>query len=114
MTSSNVLEAQIAALVRQLEETKEAEQLEIARREAEAVVEKACKEEEQRRLQAGAEAKHARHDAEECRVEQEQQEREEEEAARRRRLCKESTLTLLAAPEMELPRSKGKGPELAP
>ena len=48
--STNALEAQIAALIRQLEETKEAERLEKVRREAEAAAEKACKEEEQRRL----------------------------------------------------------------
>ena len=66
MTSTNSLEAQIAALVHQLEETKEAKRLEKARREVEAAVEKACKE-EQRRLQAEAEC--ARCDAEECRVE---------------------------------------------
>ena len=33
---------------------------------------------------------------------------------RRCRSCEESELTPLAAPEMELPKSKGKGPELAP
>ena len=113
MTTTTVLEQQIVALVRQLEETKEAERLEIARREVEAVAEKARKEEEQRRLQA--EVKHTRRDTEECRIEQERREREEEEeAARRRRSREESTLTPLAAPETVLPRSKGKGPELAP
>ena len=57
MTSSNALEAQIAALdlvlVHQLEETKEAKRLEMVQRKAEAAVEKAHEEEEQRRLQAG-------------------------------------------------------------
>ena len=110
MTSTNALEAQITALVHQLEESKEAERLEEARREAEAVAEKAC-EEEQCRLQA--EAEQERCDAEERHVEQERWEKEEEEA-QRRRSCEESTLTPLAAPETELPRSKGKGPELAP
>ena len=43
-----------------------------------------------------------------------EEEEEEEEEARRRRSRQESTLTPVAAPEMELPRSKGKGPELAP
>ena len=56
MTTTTVLEKQIAALVRQLKETKEAEKQEEARREAEAVVEKARKEEEQCRLWVEAEA----------------------------------------------------------
>ena len=114
MTTTTALEQQIAALLHQLEETKEAEKQEEARREAEAAAEKA-REEEQHRLQAEAEAECARHDAEECRIEQEWRKREEEEeAARQCRSCKESALTLLAALEMELPKSKGKGPELAP
>ena len=46
-TTTTLLEQQIAALLCQLEETKEAERLEAARKEAEAVVEKACVEEEQ-------------------------------------------------------------------
>ena len=66
---------------------------------------------EQRRLQAEAERK--RCDAEECCVEQERREKEEEEA-QHCRSHEESALTPLAALEMELPRSKGKGPELAP
>ena len=53
-------------------------------------------------------------DAEERRVEQEQHEREEEEEVRRRRLREELALTPLAALETELPKSKRKGPELAP
>ena len=81
MTSTNTLEAQIVALVRQLEETKEAKRLEMARREAEAAAEKARKEEEQCRLQAEAEAEHTRCNAEECSVEQEGWERKEEEEA---------------------------------
>ena len=113
MTSTNALEAQIAALIRQLEETKKAERPEEAQREAEAAVEKAH-EEEQRRLQAEAEAEaeHERRDAEECHVKQERQEKEEEEV-RHHRSHEESTLTPLAAPETELPKSKGKGSELA-
>ena len=57
-----------------------------------------------------------RRDAEECRAEQERHEKEEEEkaAAQWRRSHEESTLTPLATPEMELPKSKGKGLELAP
>ena len=55
MTTTTALEQQIAALVCQLEETKEAEKREEARREAEATAEKAHKEEEQCRLQAEAE-----------------------------------------------------------
>ena len=49
-------------------------------------------------------------------AEQECREREQEEEAQRRRPCEESSLTLLAAPETELPTSKGKGkgPELIP
>ena len=80
----------------------------------EAAAEKA-REEEQRRLQAEAEAEaeHVRRNAEERHVEQERREQEEEVEARRRRLHQEFTLTPLAAPETELPRSKGKGPELA-
>ena len=52
------------------------------RKEAEAVVEKAC-EDEQRRLQTEAKAwlERKRHDAEERRVEQERREQEEEEEA---------------------------------
>ena len=46
--------------------------------------------------------------------EQERREREQEEEARQRRPREESTLTPLVAPESELPKSKGKGPELAP
>ena len=53
------------------------------------------------------------HDTEERHIEQERREQEEEEV-QRFRSCQESTLTPVAAPEMELPRSKGKGPELAP
>ena len=85
----------------------------------EATGEKA-REEEQRRLQAEveAEAERVRHDAEERRVEQEWREQEEEVEARCRRSHLESTLTSVAAPvaalETELPRSKGKGLELAP
>ena len=90
--------------------------MEAARKETEAVAEKAHVEEEQRRLQAEveAEAKRMRCDAEERRVEQERREREQEEEARQRRSREESELTPLAALEMELPTSKGKGPELAP
>ena len=74
-----------------------------------------AREEEQCRLQAEAEAERVRGNAEKRRVEQEQREREEEVVeARCRRSCLESTLTPVAAPETELPRSKGKGPELAP
>ena len=104
------------ALLRQLEETKEAERLEAARKEVEAAAEKAHVEEEQRRLQseAEAEAEHVRCDAEERRIEQERHEREQEVEAWRRRSHEESELTLLAALETELPKSKGKGPELAP
>ena len=77
---------------------------------------KARMEEEQRRLQAEAEAeaKRVKCDVEECCVEQERREREQEEEARRRRPHEESELTPLAAPETELPTSKGKGVELAP
>ena len=115
-TTTNALEQQIAALLRQLEEMKEAERLEVAQKEAEAVVEKARMEEEQRRLQAEveAEAERVRCDAEDRRVEQERHKREQEEEARRHSSRKESELTLLAAPETELSKSKGKGPELAP
>ena len=60
-TTTTALEQQIAALLCQLEETKEAERLEAAQKEVEAAVEKAQEEEEQRRLRA--EAKHVRHDA---------------------------------------------------
>ena len=72
MTTTTVLEKQITAFVHQLEETKEAERLELAHREAEATAEKAHEEEAQRRLQA--EAKHVRCDTEECCVEQEEEE----------------------------------------
>ena len=86
MTSTNALEAQIAALVRQLEETKEAERLEEARREAEATVEKAHEEKahkekahEEGECRLQAEAEHVRRDALPHRVKQERQEKEEEE-----------------------------------
>ena len=46
-TTTTALEEQIAALLHKLEEMKEAERLEAARKEAEAVAEKACVEEEQ-------------------------------------------------------------------
>ena len=112
-TTTSLLEQQIAALLCQLEETKEAERLEAELKEAEAAAEKARVEEEQRRLQAEveAEAEHVRRVAE-----QERCEREQEEEARRCRPREESSLTPLAAPEMELPTSKGKGkgPELVP
>ena len=110
-TTSSLLKQQIAALLRQLEETKEAERLEAAQKEAEAAVEKARVEEEQRRLQAEAEAeaKRVRRIAE-----QERREREQEEEAQQRRPREESTSTPLVAPETEFPKSKGKGPELAP
>ena len=117
MTTTTALKEQIAALVRQLELTKEAEKREEVRQEAEHKEAEKAHEEEQRRLQAEAEAmaKHKRRDAEERCVEQEWWEKEEEEEeARCRRLRLESTLTPVAALEMELPRSKGKGPELAP
>ena len=55
-----------------------------------------------------------RRDAEEHHVEQERREQEEEVEAQRCRSRLESMLTLVAAPEMELPQSKGKGPELTP
>ena len=45
-TTTSLLEQQIAALLRQLEETKEAERLEAEGKEAEAVAEKAHVEEE--------------------------------------------------------------------
>ena len=48
-TTTTLLEQQIATLLHQLEETKEAERLEAVRKEAEAAAEKACIE-EQRRL----------------------------------------------------------------
>ena len=101
-TTTSLLEQQIAVLLCQLEETKEAERLEAVRKEAEATAEKARVEEEQQRLQAEAEAeaKHVRRVA------------EQEEEARQRRPHEESSLTPLAAPVMELPTSKGKGPEL--
>ena len=110
-TTTSLLEQQIAALLRQLEETKEAERLEAAWKEAEAVAEKACMEEEQQRLQAEVEG-----EAECVRrvAEQERCEREQEEEAWRCRPHEESSLTPLAAPVMELPTSKGKGPELVP
>ena len=110
-TTTSLLEQQITALLCQLEETKEAERLEAARKEAEAAAEKAHVEEEQRRLQAEveAEAERVRHV-----TEQERHEREQEEEARQCRPHEESSLTPLAAPETELPNSKGKGPELAP
>ena len=110
-TTTSLLEQQIAALLRQLEEMKEAERLEAVRKEAVATEEKARVEEEQRRLQAKAEAEaeHMR-----CVVEQERREREQEEEVQRRRPHEESALTPLAAPEMELPTSKVKGPELVP
>ena len=73
------------------------------RKEVEAVAERAHKE-EQRRLQEEAEV----------RIEQERREKEKEEEARCRQSRQESTLTPVAALETELPRSKGKGPELAP
>ena len=50
MTTTTALEQQIVALLGQLEENKEAERLEAAREEAEAMAEKACEEEEWRRL----------------------------------------------------------------
>ena len=71
---------------------------------------------EQRRLRAEAEAEAEcmRRDAEEHCAEQEWQERKREEVeARRCRSRLESTLTLVASPETELPKSNGKGPELA-
>ena len=46
-TTTTALEQQIAALLRQLEETKEAKRLETVQKEAEAMAEKACEEEEQ-------------------------------------------------------------------
>ena len=49
-----------------------------------------------------------------CVEEQERRKREQEEEVRQCRPREESTLTPLVAPEMELPKSKGKGPELAP
>ena len=109
-TTTSLLEQQIAALLHQLKETKEAERLEAARKEAEAAAEKAHVEEEQRRLQAKAEAEAecVRHVAE-----QERREREQEEEVRQRRPREESSLTPLVAPETELPKSKGKGSELA-
>ena len=110
-TTTTALEQQIVALLRQLEETKEAERLEAARKEAEAAAEKACVEEEEQRLQA--EAEHARRVTEQHCVEQERREKEEVEAARRCRSREESELTPLAAPKTEMPKSKGKGPELA-
>ena len=115
-TTTTLLEQQITVLLRQLEETKEAERLEAAQKEAEAAAEKAREEEEQRRLraEAEAEAEGVMCDAEEHHAEQEQRKREEEEEVRRHRSCEELALTPLAAPEMELPKSKGKGPELAP
>ena len=75
------------------------------------MAEKARVEEEQRRLQAEAEA-----EAEHVRrvVEQERHEREQEKEAQQRRPREESSLTPLAALETELPKCKGKGPELAP
>ena len=111
-TTTTLLKQLIVALLRQLEEMKEAKRLEAARKEAE----KVHMEEEQRRLQAEAEAeaKCVRHDAEEHRVEQERCEREQEEEVQQCRSRKESELTPLAAPETELPKSKGKGLELAP
>ena len=114
-TTTTALEQQIAALLHQLEETKEAKRLEAAQKEAEAAAEKARVEEEQQRLQAKAEAeaKHVRHDVDNRRVKQEHREREQEEEARRCWLCEELSLTPLAALETELPRSKGKGLELA-
>ena len=110
-TTSSLLKQQIAALLHQLEEMQEAERLEAARKEAEATAEKARVEEEQRRLQAEAEAEAKRV---RCVEEQEHREREQEEEARQRRPREESTLTPLVALETELPKSKGKGPELAP
>ena len=86
--------------------------MEAAHKEAEAMAEKAHEEEEQRRLQAKAE--HVRRDVEERCIEQERQEREREVEARRCRSHLESTLTLVAVPETELPKSKGKALELAP
>ena len=106
-TTTSLLEQQIAALLRQLKETKEAERLEAVWKEAEAAAEKACVEEEQRRLQA--EAERTRRVAE-----QKRREREQEEEVRQCRPREELSLTPLAAPETELPKSKGKGPELAP
>ena len=108
-TTTSLLKQQIVALLRQLEETKEAERLDAVRKETEAMAEKARMEEEQRRLQAKAEAEseHVR-----CVAEQEHRERVQEEEAQRCRLREESTLTPLAAPETELPTSKGKGLEL--
>ena len=117
-TTTSLLEQQIVALLRQLEETKEAERLEAARKEAEAMAEKARVEEEQRRLQAEAEAEAecVRHIVEQERhvAEQERRKREQEEEAQRRRPREESSLTPLAAPVTELPTSKGKGLELVP
>ena len=102
------------ALLCQLEETKEAERLEAARKQAEAAAEKVHVEEQQRlQAEAEAEAEHVRCIAEERRIEQERREREQEDEVRRHRPREESELTPLAAPETELPTSKGKGPELA-
>ena len=61
-----------------------------------------------------AEAKRVRCIVEERCIEQERCEQEEEVEVRRHRSCQESTLTPVAAPETELPQSKGKGPELTP
>ena len=87
------------------------ERKEAERKEAEVAAERARQEEQQKlREEAEARIEHKRLAIEE----QERREREEEEEeARCRRSHQESTLTPVVAPETELPRSKGKGPELA-
>ena len=82
MSTTSTLEEQIAALVRRLEEVKEAKRLEEAGKEVEckeveAVAERACLEVQHRLWEeAEAWAEHERCDAEEHRVEQERQEEE--------------------------------------
>ena len=76
---------------------------------------KRARQEEQCRLQeeAEAQAERKRRNAEEHCIEQERREKEEEEEARHHQSCQESSLSPVATPGLELPQSKGKGPELA-
>ena len=116
MSTSSALEAQIAALLQRLEETKEAEQRENEHKEAERkeVERKEAEQKEAERREAErkeAEAQAARVSREVERRREEQARREE--AARQAEACHESSPPVIA-PETELPRSKGKELENGP
>ena len=110
MSSTSVLEAQIAALVQRLEETKEAEQWENECKEVEAAAKRAHLEEECR-MREEQEAQAAR---EQCNAEERRLEQERQEEAQWRESCQETSLSPEASPVLELPHSKGKEPEVAP